>query len=370
MWPEEAEWHVWASQLADRQGQAEQVILHWDQALKLVTRRTPYAIPAGRDYLTYRQEQKAIRILEEAAHDDPGNSEILYLLGSAFDQAGQLTRALSCAEKAAELNSNVAAPALLCGDLSLRMGNLDAALAWGQKAVTLDGRSLDAVLFLAYVFEKRKNPQDALLVVHQALQRNLVSLELLLERARLVFILNGGGAALPLLKELKVTYPQQVMVLKLLAQAQMEVGDFVQAEQTAFQALRLDPEQPALNLLMGKLLRASGQLDQAIHYLSETIRQSPTSSEAFLELGQAYMDRREYKLALNIYQKAMKSIPQDFRPFYQAGLILRENKDYLGAEAMLRRAAELAPEDLNIRRQLGAVITLNLIHSSQEASSR
>ena len=68
-------------------------------------------------------------------------------------------------------------------------------------------------------------------------------------------------------------------------------------------------------------------------------------------------------------KKAMKTVPQDFRMYYQAGLILREGKDYHGAETMLRRAAELAPDDLNIRRQLGAVITLNLIHSSQEASS-
>ena len=65
----------------------------------------------------------------------------------------------------------------------------------------------------------------------------------------------------------------------------------------------------------------------------------------------------------------MKSVPKDHRPFYHSGLILREGKDYRGAETMLRRAAELAPDDLNIRRQLGAVITLNLIHSSQEASS-
>jgi len=369
MWPDEPEWHIWASQLADSQGQADRVIEHWDKALRLVSRRAPYAILAGKDYLTYHQEQKAIRILEEAAQEAPANAEIMVLLGSAFDQAGQLKRALVCAEKAAELDADLIAAALLCGEISMRMGNVDAALTWGQKAVALDASNLDAVLFLAYVYEQRRSPQEALQVVQKALQRNAVSLELLQERARLVFILNGGAAALPLLKEINAAHPQQAAVLKLLAQAEMEVGNLKQAEQTAFAALRLDPEQPALNLLMGKLQRASGQLDQSIHYLSETIRQAPAQSEAYLELGLAYMDRREFGPALQVYQKAIKAIPQDFRPFYQAGLILRESKDYHGAETMLRRAAELAPEDLNIRRQLGAVITLNLIHSSQEASS-
>jgi tetratricopeptide (TPR) repeat protein len=120
---------------------------------------------------------------------------------------------------------------------------------------------------------------------------------------------------------------------------------------------------------LGKLHRLSGQLDQSIHFLSEAIHQSQGQAESYLELGQAYLDRREPSQALQAYQKAMKAIPQDFRSYYHAGLILRESKDYHGAETMLRRAAELAPEDLNIRRQLGAVITLNLIHSSQEAGS-
>jgi Flp pilus assembly protein TadD len=48
---------------------------------------------------------------------------------------------------------------------------------------------------------------------------------------------------------------------------------------------------------------------------------------------------------------------------------MKNARDYAKAEALLRKAAELAPNDLNVRRQLGAVIALNLVESSQEASS-
>jgi Flp pilus assembly protein TadD len=52
-----------------------------------------------------------------------------------------------------------------------------------------------------------------------------------------------------------------------------------------------------------------------------------------------------------------------------AANMMRSAKDYSKAEFLLRRAAEIAPNDLNVRRQLGAVIALNLVESSQEASS-
>ncbi|MDO8970586.1 MAG: tetratricopeptide repeat protein [Saprospiraceae bacterium] len=369
MWPDEAEWHVWASKLANKLNQGDRVVDHWEKALALVPQRKSYAVPAGKAFLAYHQEQKAIQILEEVLDETSINSEICYLLGSAYYQTGQLKQALVYSERAVALDPFSVNAALLSGEISLAMGHDDDALAWGQKAVSIDDRHSDSILFLAFIFEKRNKLQEALQIVQKALQKNVINQEMLLERARLVYQVNGAAAALPLLKELDTVYPEQVPVLKLLARVEKEGGDLVQSEKIAFQALRLDPDQPELNLLMGKLQRLSGQLDQAIHFLSLAIVQAPGLADAYLELGQVYLDRRETPQALQTYQKGMKAVPHDFRMVYQAGLILREGKDYQRAETMLRMAAELAPDDLNIRRQLGAVITLNLIHSSQEASS-
>jgi Flp pilus assembly protein TadD len=65
----------------------------------------------------------------------------------------------------------------------------------------------------------------------------------------------------------------------------------------------------------------------------------------------------------------MHLAPRDNRPIMAAVNLMRNAKDYANAEILLRKAAEIAPNDLNIRRQLGAVIALNMVHSSQEASS-
>ena len=369
MWPDEPEWHVRASELAEALGADAQVVSHWEMALELLPKRVQYAVAASKAFLAHQQGQKAIKILEEISNDQPSSPEIWYLLGNAYFQASQFKAALICAEKANQIEPDQVANVLLCGCIHLNMGHLDDALEWSLKAISLDEKDDQAVLFLAKVYSRRKNLKDALGILEKAIGQQIVSKEILLERAWLVYQINGGMQALPLLVEINGAYPDQVPVLSLLAKAEMETGNFPLAEQHAVQVLQLDPEQPDMNLLLGKLLRRSGQLDQAIACLSTSIRQSCTQADAFLELAQAYMDRRETVEALQVYQKAMKTIPQDYRPFYQTGLILRENKDYRGAETMLRRAADLSPDDLNIRRQLGAVITLNLIHTSQEASS-
>ena len=117
-------------------------------------------------------------------------------------------------------------------------------------------------------------------------------------------------------------------------------------------------------------MRHSGQLDQAIDCMSESLQLNPEHIPAYLELGETYQQRREPMQALHTYQQAIKVSPTEPSLYYAAALVMRELKDYVGAEAMLRRAAELSPQDLNIRRQLGAVIALNLVHNSQEVNSQ
>jgi tetratricopeptide (TPR) repeat protein len=122
--------------------------------------------------------------------------------------------------------------------------------------------------------------------------------------------------------------------------------------------------------LLGRHAHSTGQLDQAIYYLSQTIQFDPENLEAYLELGNTYQERRQYAKALIVYQQAISVAEKDHRPYYQAGIVLKESKDYLGAESMLRRAAKLAPNDVSIHRLLGAVVALNLVHNRSQTPSQ
>jgi tetratricopeptide (TPR) repeat protein len=121
--------------------------------------------------------------------------------------------------------------------------------------------------------------------------------------------------------------------------------------------------------MIGQYMHQIGQLDQAIHHLSEATDRFPEHLEAYLELGRAYQDRREHKQALKTYQRAINVSGNDYRPYYQAGIVLKDSKDYVAAEAMLRHAAQLAPNEVSVHRLLAAVVALNLVHSHRLATA-
>jgi tetratricopeptide (TPR) repeat protein len=369
IWPDEADWQAWAARISTQVGSLNSSLDYWERAYALCPDNAVYAQALGETYLALENSVKAIEYLRIANRYIPEKADIWMLLAQAYRLDGSLDEALACGRQACGYDQISIAPQLLSGEIAMNLGKMDEALDHAKNAIQREPTNPNAVLFLSKVFVKQGNYKDGLNVLERSLARIQPSPELLFERSRLVYRLQGPQAALPLVRELSENDPENAEVLSLLAQIQVDCGNLTGAEQSAYAALRASPDYPGMNLLIGQLQRKAGQLDQAIHYLSEAIRQAPADVEGYLELGQAYQDRREQIQALHTYREATKVAPEDYRAYYSGGLILRENKDYVGAETMLRRAARLAPNDLNIQRQLGAVVALNLVHNSQEANS-
>jgi tetratricopeptide (TPR) repeat protein len=368
-WPDEPAWHAWAAHYAAQTEAQDKMLLHWEKAFCLRPDSVQYANALGQAYLICRAYDKAIDILEKASALDSTCKDTWLNLAQANRQAGRLERALQAAEKAHLLAPHSAQIALMCGELALEQGRIEQAYTFAREAYEISPTEDEIVLFLGQVMVQQGQYANALALFEQTLQNGKASPTIGLERAKLVRKLHGSKSALPVWQELARQQPQDPQVLAQLAQTQADNGDFEAAEATAEVALRLNPDMAELSLLMGKLQRASGQLDAAIRYLSDAIRMDAHLLDAYLELGKTYYERREYLQALRIYQQAMRLVPDNPQIYFEAAMALKDNKDFLGAEKMLRRASELSPNDLNIRRQLGAVTALNLVHSSQEASS-
>jgi tetratricopeptide (TPR) repeat protein len=218
-------------------------------------------------------------------------------------------------------------------------------------------------------------PAEALVALDRALALSANPFPLQIERVQLLRRSKGLEAGVASLQELVAHNPQQPVLMAMLAEWLNEAGRPEAAIQAARLALQeeqgqLSEEQRAsLHILIGLRMCRLGQLDQAIHHLSEAVDSAPANLEAYLELGRAYQERREYRQALKIYQRAMSVTKDDYRPYYQAGLVLKDSKDYVAAEAMLRRAAQLAPAEVSVHRLLGAVVALNLVHNRRLTSA-
>ncbi len=369
MWPDEHLWHLWAAEIAEDVSDFELALYHLERGYELAPKNLKIAAMLGRYYLHYRMFEKAVNILSDAGKIAPKDSLVWILLAEAYQGLERYGEALIAAEQAVAIDGQNLTSLVVCGEISLAMGDMDKALDYAEKAQTVSPKNARTRLLAARILLREGKDHEALKELSAASAELPDAFEIHLERAMLVYKLQGASQALQILQKLAGDYPQDERVLRLLANAYLEIGDERMAEKAAVTALRLNPYQSDLHLKLGRVYLNSGHLDKAVHHLSEASRGMPEDITPLLELAKAYTSRREFSQALDTYQQAIQTSPEDYRPYYLAALVLRDGKDYPGAEAMLRRAAQLAPEDVNIRRTLGAIVALNLVQNCQEAST-
>ncbi|NQS90969.1 MAG: tetratricopeptide repeat protein, partial [Chloroflexi bacterium] len=226
----------------------------------------------------------------------------------------------------------------------------------------------DLLALFARTLTAQKQSEQALRVIDKAISIEEDSLDLQLQRASMIKHIEGPQAAIDELRIIGSHYPDQYPLVIELVATLAEAGEMDQAIRTALDVLQNDeightPEQKAhLYLTTGRLLRNTGQLDQAVHHLYKAKKLVDPNYEAVLELGRVHHDRRQYNLAMEQIQNAIDIEPNEAEGYYQAGRVLKDLKQYHQAEKMLRKASQLAPNDLKIHRQLGVLVTLNLVH--------
>jgi tetratricopeptide (TPR) repeat protein len=380
-WPDEAGWQAFAANIHLQQNTTNRLQAlaaatdYLAQATSLEPENGEYHLALGQIYLESGQVKNAIQSLEQANRLQPENTAGWLALARAQYLAGNLDQAALSAEHAIEQSEEPIDALLLRAEIALQTSNHRGALSRAQSVLRSRPENSQALYLLARALDGLNRPAEALAALEKVLPLYESPLPMQLERLRLIKRSQNLEAGLRALQELVTKNPKQAAYLALLAEWLSEAGKQEAAVQAARLALQegleglTRKERADLHTLIGLHMRKNGQLDQAIHHLSEAIAESSDHLDAYLELGRVYQERREYQQALKVYQKAINLAGGDFRPYYQAGLVLKDSKDYMAAEAMLRRAAQLAPNEVSVHRLLGAVVALNLVHSHRLTSS-
>lgn len=382
-WPEEGRWLLLAAQIYMGLGvpDLDAALAELQKVECQGSECAPVYYKLGCGYLDRGDAQNAAPLLEQAARLDPTQAGTWIRLAEAYRSMGDLEQAAASAEQAIGLQdakSPEMIPALLIrAEIALQANNPRGALSRSQALLQLKPDHAQGLHLLARALEALNRPGDALAAIERAIAvtknvtpGNLGEQELRdlhLARLQLLRQVKGLHTALPALEELAASQPKDANLLAIAADWLAEAGKSEAAIQAARLALQVDQDQLGekqrgrLNFLIGMAMRKAGQLDQAIHYLSQGAQVGDL--DTLLELGRAYQERREFRLAIKAFQKAIQVAPNDHRAYYQAGVVLRDSKDYVAAEAMLRRAAQLVPNDVSVHRQLGAVVALSLVHN-------
>ena len=365
IWDDEPRWFALAAEMTPDYPEA---VKRYSKAIELEPEFANHYLALGKLHIDAKQPLPGIKALEKAISLKPDYIDAWIHLALGKRAMHQLQDALTTINKAINMAPDHKEARKTAALLSFEKGNYRESENHLVSLLGQNPNDTDLMALFARTLAAQKQPDQALQVIDKAISLEENSLDLELQRVNMIKAMDGPLAAIDELRIIGSHYPDQYPLVYELVSTLAEAGEIDQAVKTAQDILQNDeightPEQKAhLYLTTGRLLRKTGQLDQAVNHLYKAKKLVDPNYEAIIELGRVHNDRRQYKQALEEMLKAIEIEPDQPEGYYQAGRILKELKEYNRAERMLRKASKLAPHDLKIHRQLGVLVTLNLVH--------
>jgi tetratricopeptide (TPR) repeat protein len=373
LWSDEPRWYALAAEISPDYSKST---TYFQQAIELEPEYPGHYLALGRRHMEARQVLPAIKAFEKALSLNPEFIDAWIQRALAKRAMHRLPDALASINQAISLAPDHKEARKTAALLYFESGSYRECEKHLVSLLGQDPNDTDLLALFAKTLTAQKQSAQALRVIEKAISLEQDTLDLELQRASMIKQIDGPSAAVDALRIIGSHHPDRYPLVLELVTTLAEAGEVEQAIRTAQDALINEDlgysqeQQAHLYLTTGRLLRISGQLDQAVHHLHKAKSLLSPNYQAVLELGRVHYDRRQYDLALEQMQNAINIEPHEAEAYYYAGLVLKDLKQYDRAERMLRKASQLSPNDLKIHRQLGVVVTLNLVHGETRKEVR
>lgn len=169
--------------------------------------------------------------------------------------------------------------------------------------------------------------------------------------------LGDKAAGLEHFRLLLTHFPGSPWLHVLYADAYAQKEDDAAARKEYREALRLQPDLPAVNFRLGFLLYKEGEYLSAVEYLRKEISLNPTYSDANLFLGQALRSLGREDEAIVHLRNAVALDARSEHAYQALVAVLSEKGDLEGAVKVLRAAEKEFPADPAFPAQLARVLT-------------
>ncbi len=118
-------------------------------------------------------------------------------------------------------------------------------------------------------------------------------------------------------------------------------------------ATKLKPQEAMFHYNYGIALRSAGDQGKAVEALSRAIQLNPEQVDALSQLIEIHQKRHEWEQATALLKQLSHLRPLDVANFKRLGEALHQNKKYTEAASYLSKAAGLAPKDAAVHHELG-----------------
>lgn len=242
-------------------------------------------------------------------------------------RTGNAPAALETARKAVQAGADSATAHNALGESLLASGKREEAAAAFRKAAQLDPKLTAAQVGLAQTLLDQNKPAEAVTVARKASETDKGSAEAFAVLSTALFAENKGKWA----------------------------EAIEQAQQGAF----VNPRSTAIQIAVGRLFEANGNLEQATVAYRRALEVDLACVPARVALVRAQIQRGETEAALVEVRKLVAEAPQSADAHLQLGKLLVRKKDYANALPPLEQAAALDASNGETQGLLGAVYQFN-----------
>ena len=118
-------------------------------------------------------------------------------------------------------------------------------------------------------------------------------------------------------------------------------------------AVRIDPQNPDANLLLGLTLANTGDLDNAVRYSLASVQLKPSYS-GYYNLGLIYANQGKYDPAIEAYQQAVALNDKSYQAWHQLGLVYSTSLKFDKAIEAYNKVIEINPNFASAYQGLGS----------------
>ena len=366
--------------------------------LEEIVKKTPDYLPAWIALAQLAAVEKkytdGITLLGNVLSRDPQNLEGLLLKGHLELLQGETAKAVSDLGGAARMFPQVSAVHFQLALARLANNETDKAIENLNQAVSLNPKYADAIMLLAEIQIRNRNIASAIASLEQLIQQQP---QILPARFLLAEAFRAQGrmdTAVQIYREVEKAYPDNPQPPFLLgtallqqmrnSEARVEFDQalklapnylpaleqavnldlmekqYATAQQRVQQQIARNPQEPALQLLLAKVLAARGDTSQAESTLLSVIKLQPDSQPAYLMLAQLYTAANQNQKALAKLQAALARNPKDLDALMLMAVIYNAGQDYKDARDAYEKLLALAPNNGVVMNNLAYLYAENL----------
>ena len=361
-WPDEAAWHAQLASLYLQSGEVTAAIPHLQQASEAQPDDAETALALARALRDGGHLAEAKQAFHRAISLLPELAPVWKEAGRVALEVGDAPQAEAWFERACSLSPSDPQGWIGAARAALACGNTRQAYERAESALRLAPDDPDVLMGHGEILERKGRTAEALEAFDRALAVAADSLAVQLAKSRLLHRIGRSAEAAAALRAALDETSTADEPWAVLAEMCEAAGDLPAGLEAAVHAARIAPRDPAHRLLLGRLARKAGHLDQSLDELHRAEALGEAGLTVLLELGRTHEERREYELALDAFERAAAAEPASAEAHYRAGVTLKRLKAYAKAGLMLKRAVDLNPKDPDTLHQLAAVRALELVH--------